>query len=749
MASTPINPNSFHAQVDDRADTIDEGRRANPYGPARDLNAFGDETPLLARYVQIIWRRKWVIIGIIAAAVIAAILATVMATRLYTAAATIEIARQGENVVEVDSVQPEVAGADQEFYQTQYSLLESEALIDRVAEQLNLVNDTAFLDAFNITPADASLFENIDFNRLTAEQKEDIRAQVRDALAEHVAISPIRGSRIVGIAFTSPNPALSARIANAWVSAFIRSNFDRKLESTRFASEYLQERLDELRNRLEQSERDLVNYATSNRIITVGGGTNADGESAGQSTIVDANLSALNQSYAEARAARIAAQSRLQGGTTPEALNNATIAQLRERRAELNAEYANLLVTFEPEYPAARALNRQIDEIESAIAREESRIRSSLQTTFEEAQQRESRLQNVVSELEDENLDLRRAGIQYNIFQREVDTNRELYEALLQRFKEIGVASGIGPNNISIVDPARVPEDPSSPNLITNLLFGILAGLFGAAVAVILIEQIDRKIRTPADLERAVKLPVLGVIPVSTDDNALDAVSDRKSAVSEAYMSVQTALRLATDHGFPRTLMVTSTRSGEGKSLSSLALTRSLGRAGKKVILVEADLRSPSVHQELGFKNTHGTSDFLAGEDDYRKYLHRSDDNLFDAMSGGPVPPNPAELIVGERFDRLIALLREEYDHVIFDSPPVLGLADAPLIAEKVEGCVFVVEANAIGSNSVQSAVSRLSINARRIYGTILTKYSAGSSPFSYDYTYGYGYGETAPQQAI
>ena len=185
-----------------------------------------------------------------------------------------------------------------------------------------------------------------------------------------------------------------------------------------------------------------------------------------------------------------------------------------------------------------------------------------------------------------------------------------------------------------------------------------------------------------------------------------------------------------------------------GGGHNSLVAAAYLARAGKKVVLVEADLRSPSVHHELRIENTTGVSDFLSGNDDLAGLVRQPQGELFDAMTAGPIPPNPAELIVGERFDRMTALLRDTYDHVIFDSPPVLGLADAPLIAEKVEGCIFVVEANAIGSHSVQSAISRLSVNAKRVFGTILTKYSSSGSPFSYDYAYGYGYGPDEPEKA-
>lgn len=705
-----------------------------------DPDANEETRSVITRTWQIIWRRKMVVAIVVAAALLGAIALTFLATPIYSAKATIEISRQEENIVKVDGLRPEATAIDQEFYQTQYALLESEALMDRVADKLRLASDPAFIAAYNIDPDRAAKWLLDNAAAAKGMRALELRRQIREALAEHKQISPIRGSRIVDIYFSSPDPNLSAKIANAWVEAFIASNFDRKLQSTAFATNYLTDQLRALRSRLEKSERDLVDYANQNRIITLNAGAGADDPQSNQSTtIADANLSALNQSYARVRAERIAAESRLRSGSSRESLSNQTLTTLRSERAKLAADYARLLSTFEPEYPEARAQKSQLDQLDASIRTEERRIWDDLQRTYSSAASEETRLANAVKQLEQENLDERRRGIQYNIFQREVDTNRELYDGLLQRFKEIGLAAGIGPNNILIVDRALPPEEPSSPNLFNNLLIGLLLGLLGSGAVIFVLEQFDQKIRSPQDVERATRYPVLGAIPFS-DDESMAHWSDPKSALFEAYMSVQTALRLTTESGVPKSLMLTSTGPGEGKSMSCLSLARALRASGKTVLVVDADLRRPSVHTKLGMVNAEGLSEYLAGQSEWKSLLRETPVEGIDILTAGTVPPNPTELLAGHRLSDLIGEAGRVYDHVFIDSPPLLGLADAPLIAEKTSASVYVIEANNVSIHDVRDALTRLKRNAQHIVGVILTKYEPEGGLLGYSGYYAYEY---------
>lgn len=716
-----------------------------PYSFDADPNE--EPRSVVTRVWQIVWRRKIVVAIVVAIAALGAIALTLLATPIYSAKSTIEISRQEENIVQVDGVRPEATAIDQEFYQTQYALLESDALMDRVADKLRLGSDPAFIEAYNIDP-DRGAAWSVENAQVSKERRAlELRRQIREALAEHKQIAPIRGSRIVEIFYSSPDPNLSAKIANAWVEAFIASSFDRKLQSTTFATTYLNEQLRELRTRLESSERDLVDYANQNRIITLNAGAGAEDSQPTQlTTIGDANLSALNQSYARVRAERIAAESRLRAGSSRESLSNQTITTLRSERAKLAADYSRLLSTFEPGYPEAKALKAQLDQLDASIRTEEGRIRDDLRRTYTSALSEEGRLSSAVKELEQENLEERRRGIQYNIYQREVDTNRELYEGLLQRFKEIGLAAGIGPNNILIVDRALPPEEPSSPNLFNNLLLGLLLGLLGSAAVIFVLEQFDQKIRSPQDVERATRYPVLGAIPI-TDEQAMAHWSDPKSAIFEAYMSVQTALRLATETGVPKSMMLTSTGPGEGKSMSCLSLARAMRASGKTVLVVDADLRRPSVHSKLGLANTEGLSEYLAGQSDWQSLLRETPVEGIAVMTAGTVPPNPTELLAGHRLSELVEEAGKHYDHVFIDSPPLLGLADAPLISEKTAASIYVIEANNVSVHDVRDALARLRRNAQHIVGVILTKYEPEGGLLGYSGYYAYEYAYAASEK--
>ena len=355
---------------------------------------------------------------------------------------------------------------------------------------------------------------------------------------------------------------------------------------------------------------------------------------------------------------------------------------------------------------------------------------SSFRTAYLESQNRERDLRGRVDGLKAGLLDLRRRSIQYNIFQRDVDTNRQLYDGLLQRYKEIGVAGGVGSNNVSIVDPAITPEKPSSPRLLLNMLLASVIGmLVGAAVAYIL-EKSDEALQDPGGFERAVGLPLLGVVPQTRGRTPEEALFDRKSELVEAYLSVQTNLEFSTDHGIPRSFSVTSTRPSEGKSVTAFALATSLARAKHRVVLVDGDMRSPSVHTLVGIDNEMGVSNYLSGQENFAGSIVTMPVTGLHVLASGPTPPNAAELLTGHRFGKLIDDLLLEFDHVVVDSPPVMGLADAPLIASKVEAVVYAVKSHGIRSSLVRQALARLSSTSARVIGGVLTKHQAKRAHF-------------------
>lgn len=716
------------------------------------LNSNEQGPSVLEQYLRIAKRWRWVIIGATVGCVLLGLVVTLLMTPQYTATSTIEISRESDQVTNIQGVEREAGLADQEFYQTQYGLLRARSLAERIASDLGLVDNPAFFEMFDFDDAGEPAFE-ISNGRYLAQGRAQRQREAADILLDNVSINPTRLSRLVDISVTSPDAEFSSRVANAWAENFITTNLERKVQATSYGREALQRQLAEYKERLDESQRQLVTYASQQEIINLPAQSGGDGSTTQERSIVVDNLATLNAALNAATADRIAAEARFrragQSGSTPQALSNSAINNLRQRRAELAAEYEKLMVRFEPGYPQAEAVESQIRELDKAITREEARVTGSVLAEYEQAQAREQALKQRVSALKGDYLDLRRRSIQYNIFQQEVDTNRALYDGLLQRFKEIGVAAGVGVNNVAIIDTANIPEEPSSPRLLVNILVSILAGFaLGTAIAFAL-EQLDEAIADPSEVQRRLGLPLLGSVP-KTDEGQTprDALLDRKSELVDAYIAVQTNLAFTTEHGIPRSFSVTSTRPAEGKSTTSLALATMLSRSGKRVILIDGDMRSPSVHHLGNVGHEHGVSNFLAGDEEYRSSIFRMDDLGLDAMSAGPIPPNAAELLTGGRMRLLIERLHEDYDHVVVDSPPVMGLADAPLIAGHVEGVIYAVESHGIRSTQVKTALGRLQAAHTRVFGAVLTKFEARKAHYGYGYEYGYGYGRDEETKA-
>ena len=702
---------------------------------------------LISDYLSIANRRKWLILGTTVGFLLAGLLITLFMTPLYTASATIEIQRETSNVAEVKGEERNQSSVDAEFYETQYGLLRSRSLAERVARSLRLGEDPAFFETFGVTPPE-EWYQNGRAVQTAAIRQERLKA-AGGLLLKNIKVEPERLSRLVEVSFTSPDPQLSKRVVDGWSENFVQTTLERRYSATSYARKFLEDRLQQLRVRIDQSERALVGYAANQNIVNIPGSSGAQGESTGERSLVADDLVNLNRELAAATADRVQAQSRLSGSSNvKEALDNSTSNTLRARRAELSADYARLIQQFTPDYPPAKALRAQIASIDAALRRETGRVTDVLRQNYDAALSRENALAERVKQLTSRVLDFRRRSIQYNILQREVDTNRQLYDALLQRYKEIGVAGGVGVNNISVVDEAEVPGAPSSPRLFFNLALALLAGLVAGTAVAILLEQIDEGITDPVDVEGLMGMPLIGVTPRVSNVEPVDALNDPKSPLTEAYASIAANLGFATSHGVPRTLAVTSARPAEGKSSTSYALARSLARTNKRVLLLDADMRSPSVHHMLGQPLATGLSNYLAGADDLATLVRGTDVDGLSIMTAGPQPPSTPELLAGNRLSILLDRLGETFDHVVLDLPPVMGLADAPLIASKIEGTLMVTAAHSTHKNVARLAVGRLRSAHAHLLGVVLSMFDSRQASYGYGYGYGYGEGYSYGDQA-
>jgi polysaccharide biosynthesis transport protein len=720
---------------------------------ARNLDMFlasqDSETPL-TQYFQILVRRRWIVLATIAAALALALFLSMTTTRLYRATATLEIAREASKVVDVKGVEPSSTVGNQEFYQTQYGLLKSRSLAEQVVRNLRLDDNDGFLYGYSGGSApDASTADR-------ATRRQALQRRATSLVQSHLLISPVRNSGLVAVSFDSPDPELSKRVANSIAENFIAANLARRFDASAYARRFLEERLAQTRAKLEESERSLVAYATRERLINVDeAAVNSDGQTSGAPrSLAAADLSALNTALVTAKSERIAAEARYgqargSGGTsTTETFSDPAISALRSLRSQLYADYSKNLAKFKPDYPAMVAQKQQIDEIDRQISSQSGGIARSLRSEYLAAAERENALQARVNGLKDSVLDNRARSIQYNIYQRDADTNRTLYDGLLQRYKEIGIAGGVGTNNVSVVDKAEAPRAPFTPRTMFNLLLGLLAGTVLGGLLAFLIEQLDESIVAPHDLEQKLGIPLLGSVPlVGEGEKPLDLLEDRKSPLSEAYLSIQTALRFSTSHGAPRSLLVTSARAAEGKSTTSVSIARNFASLGRTVVLVDGDMRNPSLHRLMGLSNKQGLSDALAGANEPVKLMNATPYKGMSVITAGPLPPNPAELLAGTRLAEFVTELLKSVDHVVIDGPPVMGLADAPLIATAIEGTVFVIAAKETRAKAARIALRRLADTHAHIAGAVLTKFDVRQ--VGYDYAYSYEYGAAGPKKGL
>jgi len=686
--------------------------------------------PVLERvFAAVLNHRNWVV-GAIAACLILGLLATFLATPQYTSTARIEILPDAPVATSVQGERERAPVNEIAFYNTQYSLLQSQSLADRVVRAGNLTADKAFIAAFKLDTVEAGM---------TSAQRRNLSKRASEILLEQLEVSPVRTSSLVDVGFSTPSAALSAKLADLWVTQFVQASIDRRFAATSDARKYLEARLSVLRQNLEASERALINYTMDKGIVTIASERDSSGQTKTQ-TLVGSDISAISKALAEARQLRIAAQAELSNTQTGAAQIAApAIGVMRQKRAEAAAELARLRTIFEEDYPAVISLRAEVENLDRSIATETARSTLGNREAYNAAVKRERDLEAELDRLTGDYNTQQRESIQMAILQREVDSNRQLYDGLLQRYKEIG-ASGVGTNNIAVVDRAKAADKPSSPSLAINLLLALLAGTAIAAALVFILEKMDSSVRDPQDVVGRFNLPLLGTIPEILDQSISDAILDKKSAIYEAYFSLMTNLTFLTEHGAPRSIMLTSSRPKEGKSNSSLSLATVLAATGKSVILIDADVRNPSLNRYLDTANKRGLSHYLSGDDNLDDMIADLPKFGFSIITAGQMPPNAAELLGSDRLPLLINILLSRYDHVLIDSPPLLGLADAPLIARRVEGVLFTIEANATKNRAISTALARLRMSGAKLFGAIVTKVGARNQVYGYGYGYGYGY---------
>lgn len=689
--------------------------------------------PAIRHVFAAIRRDKWLIAGILAAAVVAAIILTMLQTPRYTAAATVEINEQTAQVLGEDlETSFETYNWDVElFLNTQLEILRSRALAERVAERLDLASSQAFFEAME-APEFANLPE--------AERHAAVIALLRGNFAVNL---PVR-TRIAELYFGSTDPVVSAQIVNAFAAEYIQANLQRKFDSSSYARTFVAEQLQEARNRLEASERELNAYAREAGLIRTRDPLNQEASSAGSMNA--ASLMQLNQAANAAQAERIAAEARWRSEqaqplfASQSVLASPTVQALMTRRADLQTELESARRRYYDDHPTVTRLETELASVQSGLDRAAREVRNAIRANYQAAASAEQQLQGQVDALQGATLAEQDRSVRYNTLAREADTNRSLYDGLLQRYRALNASSGITASNIAIVDEAEPPTIPSSPSLPRNLAVALLMGTALAGGIVFLRDQMDDRLRIPEDIEAKVGLPLLGVIPVVAEGEPRDWLDDPKSPISESYNSLRTSLLHSTRDGLPRLLLVTSAQPSEGKTTTSYAIAKSFARVGKRVLLIDADMRRPAIHKIAGIANRTGLSSVLVGETTLADAVVSTELEGLSVLTGGPIAPAPAELLSSPRMAALLEQVDATYDLVVLDSAPILGLADSTELASLVDGVVVVVEADRSRGAQLRGALRRLRATDPTIVGAVLTKYDPARSGNSYASYYGTNY---------
>lgn len=689
------------------------------------------------------WRQRYVMAGIVVAAIILGIVVSLLMTPRYRAQATVRIDNEAVKIVEGQDLDPVVAMSDTSRYlNTQKQIVESRLLATQVVSSLRLDRDARAVELLGIKDPDAALSE--------AQQASARREAVIEALRGNVDMEVRNDTRVAGIGFTSRDPALSARIANAFAAGYIAQNVKLRYDTNAYARKVLTAQVEQARLQLQQTEREAIDYARRNRLIDTGDAStgasddNGGGDNSGNArSITTASLVQLNEDFIAARSARIAAEARWMaardsaGHESPEARTNPSIQGILSSRAEVAANLAELRARYLDDQPQVREAVAQLAQLDAQLASAGRSLKNTIYNEYRAAVRAESELAAAKERLADETLSEQDRRVQLNLIARDAETQRSQLNDLLTRLNQVNAAADITVNNISMLDNAQVPTSPVSPNIRKNLMIALAIGLAIAFLVAFAREALDDTLRSPEDAERKLGLPLLGTTPLVRDLTAAD-LDERQGELNEAYYSIRSTIDYASSGMVNKVILVTSSQPGEGKSTTALAVARDFARIGRRTLLVDADLRNPSLHRNLGLPKDTGFVDVLMKHRTFADTVIQDQIADLHVLPLGPIPPNPVQILSSDLIHNFVEEMRQHYDIVILDSAPVMGLADAPMLSRVADHVVLIVEANRAHFGQAKSAVRRLQDAGAALLGIVMTKFSFRDAGYSYDYHYSY-----------
>ena len=737
-------------------------KRRTPAVPSFEADE-ADKVPDLLEYGRVIKKRRATILTIAFVVFTIGLFATLKEKPVYRARVLVEIQKENPDIPTLQELF-QVESISDTYLETQYRILKSENLARRVIADLKLDRLTEFYQPASwwIRPKqEASLSPAGDAGGNVSPESV-IDNEVLKKFQDRLDVEPLKRSRLVEVSFESNDRNLAAQVVNTLAATYIQQNLEARWQASQKASEWLSQQLLGMKSKLEKSEDDLQQYARDNGLLFL------ETDKGTSENIVTQRLRQLQEELTKSQADRYEKESLyllVQQGdfaSLPGVFNNKLMQDLTEKLAELERERSRLSSIFNPDYPQVKEIQSQIDEAQTTLSGERERAAKAITNDYRAAVERENMLQQAFKDQQREADLIAEKSVQYNILKREADTNKQLYVGLLEKLKETGVSTSMKATNIRVIDPAYPPKKPDSPRIPLNLSLALLLGLSLGIGAAFLQEHLDNSFKTAGEIERFLQLPALASVPAiesSTNGNghglyarARHLANDKHRSTSivpswnriegngqntplaEAFHELRTSVLLSTAKHPPRTLLVTSAKGGEGKTTVAANLAVSLAQLGEKVLLIDADLRRPSLHKFFGVANTSGLVNFLTGSPDWRSLLSQAAPIGLFVLPSGPVPPNPADLLSSEYMPVLIREATKEYKFVVLDSPPLLNLADSRVLATLVDGVILVVGGGITPRELVHRAYASAVDAGSHVLGATINFADAKSDYYSYGY---------------
>lgn len=699
---------------------------------SHDYNRGAEQNQNLRDYWNILIKRKWWVISAFLGLVVTVGLVTLLMTPIYRSSTILQIVQDNPSAMmgERDPMAM-MAGQDTmaRFYETQYMLLNNRTILYRIIDVLNLTEH----------PEYKTLKE-----KYQKQSPQALRDDIAKSLEKNLEIKPLKRSYLVEIFFKSPDKGLSQEVPNAIYQEYIKFSMLTRRQSYKLIREWLDSELGQLATKVEASERKLFEQGKEKDFLSL--------ESKEENVIVRKYVE-LNGLLTKAQAERAVKESQYRqikekGLDAPLTVNNLLIQKLREETIGQEAKVSSINKIYDKNYPQLQAEEAKLKDLRMRLNNEVQRIRTSIQADYETALRAENLLKDAMEFQKNNVVNLQDNLVQHHILKRDLQTNEQLYQALLARMKEASIASTMVTSNVAVIVPAELPLKPYLPKKKLNLALAAVIGLLGGVGMAFLVEYWDDSVKTTDELERICRIPSLGVVPFLSHNGQpaleerpageleLATVSQPRSMVAEAIFHIRTAVMLSSSGGPPGIVVVTSPNPSEGKSTLSMNLAASMATMGRKTVLIDCDLRKPSINAIFDHPGQPGLSNFLTGGASLDEILcpTRIPDLFF--IAAGAVPPNPVQLVTSEAFTELLQKLEKDFQHVIVDTPPLIGFTDARAISSLAGGVLLVVKHHATSREAMRLAVQLLSQVRAPILGAVLNMAEKGN--LGYGGYYGY-----------